>query len=318
MKNHYFGLSRYKFFCILLLQFYLIPNINAQRTKLSLSLKKGQSYYIESSTEQDIKSYITDTAQVIKQNFTIGYTFDVVNVDASEIAEIKVTYSKVSFKQDGSMGVIEYNSDNPPEEIDPLAKAYKMLYNKTFTMKMTAKGSITGIDGIEPMIDSMIVDLELSDEENNGKIIEGIKKQYGEESMISYFENILAIYPEKKVKVGEAWSKKFSVQNPYPMIYDNTWKLKDIKNGIAVIDTKTSIDTISAKTVVEMGEFSIAYKIHGKQNGVIKVDTKTGMITESVTNQNIEGMFIMKRKDIPDKIETPLNIQSMTVIKTKM
>jgi len=106
------------------------------------------------TTEQKISQAIGGKQQDINHMKATGASFEVKEVDADGIASVKVTYLTLNEKTKSTAGEFEYDSTDPCTAAtldNPLAWMYKPMMGQSFTIKVTPKGEIVGLDGIDEM-----------------------------------------------------------------------------------------------------------------------------------------------------------------------
>jgi hypothetical protein len=123
-----------------------------EKIDLKLRLKPGQKYSMRITTEQKISQTIGAKQQDISHMKATGMSFEVKDVDINGIVSVKVTYLTLKEKTKSAAGEFEYNSADPCTAVNnPLAPTYAALMGDGFIMKLTPKGEIVGLDGIDEM-----------------------------------------------------------------------------------------------------------------------------------------------------------------------
>jgi len=104
-----------------------------EKLDLKLNLKKGQKFGLKMVTDQKMSQTMMGQQQKMNQMTAIGMSF-------------------------GPMGVMEYDSTKPqqPGADNPMSAMYKAMVGHSFVMKLTPKGEILEIKGIDEMIAKMI------------------------------------------------------------------------------------------------------------------------------------------------------------------
>ena len=187
------------------------------------------------------------------QTLGFGYNFRVDEVDDDEIASVTVTFDSVLFKQDSPAGKIEYDSSNPPPVVSPTAAGFAALVGQNFSMKISPNGQVSGVVGVEAMLKNMIENLDLPGGPEKDALEKSMTQQFGDQAITETMENLTAIYPDKRVAVGDSWTKRVVISNVFPMILDNTFTLRAIRDGVAFIDFLSTMEPNPSATPIEVG-----------------------------------------------------------------
>lgn len=272
----------------------------------------GDYFQLRLSTEQRISQEIMGQKQDLTQKMRIEYDFSVENIDKNGFSFIKVTYKTVYFQQDGPIGIIEYDSKNPPDETNPLILGFTCLPGESFTMKVSPEGMVKEIKGIENLIERMVGKLKLVDSTKKDDLKRAFKEQFGEEAMTQTMENITAIYPEQPVKVGESWKKKTIISKGFPMIINNTWTLREVNNGKAIIDINSHIYTNKDAPPIDLRIMKIKYELSGIESGQIKLGMAKQLNINCTTTQKLSGkVIVLDIPQLPEGMSWPITIEGI-------
>lgn len=261
---------------------------NPQKVKLRLNLEAGKTYKIVQIATQDITQTIMGQEQKIHQETSTFYDYKVLSKNASGEMKIEVTYTRVKFKQDGPNGLTEYDSDDKTAEANPATQGHAALIGKQFTMLITPMGKVKELEGIDQMLSDMIDDMGVPDAQNQ-QLKETLKGQFGTEAMRANMEKSMALYPKKKVKVGDTWEVNTEMASPFAMVMNNSYKLVEIKNGLAKVQLTSTMKSAPNGAPMKTGEMKMTFKLDGSQSGVVFIDTQTGLTTKSDIDQDMKG-----------------------------
>jgi len=260
---------------------------------LGFHLKEGESYGLLVTMDQTMVQTINGNEQRMAQKMSFGYTYHVKEVDDAGVATIETSFDSLSFQQDGPMGRIEYNSEDPPDELNPMLKVFAFLVDKKFSMKMAPDGTVTDIEGLDKLFDDMIKALELPDGPMKDSIIKSVKGQFGEKAMKEAMGKMTAIYPGKLVEVGDTWSLKLNMEMGMAMSIDSTYTLKSIENGIVTVTAVAEIQPNPEAPAMEMGPVKMRYALSGPMEGTFEMLEATGWFQRGIVTQKLSGTIIM-------------------------
>jgi len=275
-----------------------------EKIKLQLRLKAGESYNLRMTTDQKVTQSIMGHQQEIVQSIGVGYSFDVEEVDADGVARVKVIYHGVLFKQDaGGLGKFEYDSSDPPAEIPPMAKGYAALVGQSFHMKIAPNGHISEVEGADEMIADMLEKIDINMEYMKTSLEKKLRDQFGNQGVKEMMDNMMAIYPDRPVGINDSWTSTVIETHGFPMILDNTWTLKDRKDGIATIEVNSTAEPNLEVDPVEMGAMKMQYSLSGEQHGTMELDEATGWMISAELDQKFTGDLSMVGGPMADMAE---------------
>jgi len=205
------------------------------------------------------------------------------------------------------MGLVKYDSENPPEKVHPMAAGFAALAGSSFTMKMTALGRVKELAGVSEMLKKIISDLP--DGPQKKIMAKQFETQFGDKAIGEMMENMMAYYPDKAVGVGGRWVQTMILSKGFPMTIENTYTLKDRKNGTAILGVASTIKPNKKAEPLKMGQMTMTYTMTGTQEGTLSMDEATGWIRAGTLKQDIAGEI--KLDGIPGA-DQPMNLP-MTV-----
>lgn len=283
--------------------------------QFKLNLQKGQKFYVKTVTEQQISRSTMNQEQIIDETRGIGTDFEVNEVDPNGNGWVCYTYRWAQFLQNGPMGQITYDSSKTDANVPPQAQGFAVLLGEGFEFKMTPVGEVLqvkGLDGIRSNIEK-----KLPDGTTRNLIMMSLDQYLNEQSIKQQLEQLMAVYPEKPVAVGDSWNKTVASSSGFGLISDNEWTLRDRHNGVATIEVVTSIKPNPQAKPIEMGSVKMSYELYGQQQGLIRMQESTGQILQSRIERQLTGR--MKRTisgEQQQETNIPLKIKSIITTET--
>ena len=281
--------------------------------RLQLNLDAGKTYRTKMVSEQIIKQTFKGAEQSISQRIGMGYSMEVLSRDEKNVYDIRVKYDSIEFEQKGPFGLIEYNSEHPPENVPPMAMGFASLLGQSFNMKLDSMGKVYSIEGIDKIIDNLLNKMNIpNDNPMSKQIRENLKSTFGEDSIKESMKSWFSIYREEPIKVGDLWTQDMRIEKGFPMIINSTFTLTERKKNVATITVISSINTDDSTSFVKMGKILMSYNLKGEQKGNLKIDELTGMISGGSLTQDVKGSMTINSDidKLSSKQEIPMSIQS--------
>ncbi len=267
---------------------------------LRLNLQPQTSYiYTMDMTQTRVQS-VENQNQSLSQEMLEEWKYDVTGLEKSNEMNLKLTYKRIKVTQKFNEQSSSYDSDNPPEYLDPSMKGLASMPGAVLTVRMTTDGKVAQIKGVDAMLDKMIKAMAMPNPDQKEEVIADLRKQWGTDAMKQSLEQITSFYPSEPVVPGDSWNSNFDIASGgLPMHINSEYTLKSRNDGKAVIDVASTISSDSSTGTVTMGSLTMAYDIKGKQNGTIEVDEATGLPLNSKLDMHYEGTVTVS--GVPDQ-----------------
>lgn len=278
-----------------------------EKVRLGLHLEAGRSYGLRMVQEQTVSQTYMGEEQEMSQKMGIAYTFDVEQLTEDGTAWVTATYRAVSFRMESPMGIAEFDSEHPSEEGSPAAQGFGALAGQSIRMQVSAQGRILKIEGVEAVLSRMIEAFGVGDGPGRQELEERLKTQFGQEALMESFGNIMNIYPQIPVAVGESWKQQFSVSQGMPMIFENTWTLRAREGGVATLDLVSEVAPNSEAEAVEMAGMKLRYDMSGRQTGSIDLQESSGWILRGSMALDFQGQVEVEGADM----RWPMSVKSL-------
>jgi hypothetical protein len=280
----------------------------AEKLDLKLRLKAGQKYSMRITTEQKISQTIGGKQQDISHMKATGMSFEVKEVDANDVASIKVTYRTLQQKATSTAGEFEYNSTDPCTAVNnPLAPTYAALMGDGFIMKVTPEGEIVGLDGIDEMFMRMAEKIVVAEDKLISAAPAGTCEPAKEKAVKETPEERASRRIEATNNIyGSRDKRKQALKE---MIKNNPlFAEKQFKNlarnivtafpnqSVGIGDSWGGKITLSAVLPVEVNS---TYTLKGNEKGVVVVDvsSKMGLDEKAIGNKKgLPGQTDMKMR----------------------
>jgi Family of unknown function (DUF6263) len=216
-----------------------------------------------------------------KINLLAGYSFEVTD-EKDKIKTLRGVYSNFRLYMKIMDMEMDIDTEKPVDNVsgeDPMTlmkKLFSGIKGKTFTMKVDEEGNVLSVTGFEEIINGM-VDSAGVDEDMKLQMRVSLKDQFNEQELKNQFAQAFMIFPNKSVKVGDSWQKKFKMGGKMPASYSTTYTVKKMENEQITLDAKTTITSAEGEMEVK-----------GEQTGILLVNSKTGLVVNAEFTQEME------------------------------
>ncbi|PXY00862.1 hypothetical protein DF185_13265 [Marinifilum breve] len=286
--------------------------VQAQKYELALNLEVGKVYIQKSNAKMTITQNFNGMPIEIGMNVKGDYTFKVMSADNNQY-NMEVNYTTVEMEMESAQGKSSFSSNNPNEQ-DIMSTMLSRMINKPFTMIMSQSGKVVEINGIDNLFGSLFEGYDLTEQQKE-QILAQLKQSYGAKAIKGSFEQITAIYPEEKVKLGKKWSTETNIEAGMSVNLTTNFELKAANSEYFLIHGEGDLVSNSNAPYVKQNGMDIKILVDGHLTSDIKIDRKTGWIIDATIVQNLSGNTELKASEqMPDGMSIPMTIKSKSVI----
>lgn len=302
----------YKFKFLVFILFLSVLNCFSQSHNLTFNLEKGKLYKLRQEVEQTTSQNIMGKVQQVETIISSIMSFDV-KEKTNEFLLIDVSITDMLFRMKSPMFSVEYDSKKEIKEGDLLAKIYSKVIGKKYSVLISKNGEVKQVEGLDGVINSIIEDSDISNPATKAQINQSVKKMFGEAVIRGNMEMLTYIFPKQKVRLGDKWHNKVSLETVMPVDFNNTWELKAVNSDEVSIGGDTQINSKADKEWTLVNGVPTKYDIHGRQSCLINIDKKTGWIISSEMDSVMKGNIIMDKSErMPQRMEIPIEIKTKT------
>ncbi len=249
----------------------------------AFNFQKGTGYNYEMVWDMDQQVMGQENKISVLGNYSIAVT-----EEKGDLKTLEVTFQR--FVMDMSMMGMDMNIDTDKpvtleEEVDfredpsgIMAKMFGAIKGKIFRLTVNKEGDITEVTGFDAIVNSMMDSLTIPDEAKSQMRVVA-SQQFNEQSIKDQFAHAFFIFPNKKVNVGDSWSKRFQSGGQTPSDYSTVYTVVSIDGDHVNLDTKTIISAVAGSQV----------DLTGEQSGTLVVDSKSGLVKHAEFTQDIKG-----------------------------
>lgn len=262
---------------------------------LQFKPKQGEKYDAITNTKSSIKQSMMGQEMVIDMNYDVNMLYEVVK--AAENTSLNMTYDKLEMDMSMMGQNIKMSSDDPDNSNDA-NKPFKALKGGKISVIVSPDGKVVDIQGAEDLA-NRIGDASPAEKET-------LKAFVSKDNLRSMTEQSFGLFPGKPVKIGDSWKKAMTIESPYKLTSDNTYKLIKVENGLAYIDVNGIVSTGGAQKMTANG-MEMTVELTGDQQGTMSIDEATGIIKEFNVAQNLKGKMEVMGQEVPMEIKSDTN-----------
>jgi hypothetical protein len=247
---------------------------------------------------------------------------------------------------------MEYDSTKPDVGVyNPFASTYSAMIGKSFNIRVTPKGKMIGLNGIDQMYLQMAQKIVENEDES---IRKGMREKYGEvfeeraqqaidrldqrygsrserekavkdlivknplfskskiEGMVG---NVILSFPGGPVKVSESWKGGAVLPAAAPVDIELTYTLKEKKQDVLIIDIDSSIDLFEVPAPGPVGpEGPTKVSLKGSYKGSGEIDPATGWMLHKKATMKCSGR--MEIAAVAQRQSMPISMESITTVET--
>ncbi|MFC1544719.1 DUF6263 family protein [Gemmatimonadota bacterium] len=290
----------------------------SKTTDLKLGLKEGKTYRTRMVVDQDVKQTMMGQSMDMKQKMTQDLAFEVRDVDEKGNLTVRVTFERIAADIEAGPRKMTYDSAQPADDTNPLAKSYGVMAGQGYTLVVSDRGQLVAISGMDSLINRMIDKMEIDDESMKERMKAQFESAYGEQSARDMCGQMFGMIPPGPVEVGDQWSCSSSGKMMFPITWDQTWVLKEIRGDVMVLDGQSATSIHSGDEPTEMGPVKMLMDMDGTQSGTLELDRDTGLVIGGTMHSSMKGeqRFVdgppqIKGQTVPVEMEQTITWQPL-------
>lgn len=305
-----------KFCLFVVIMLLSVLNCFSQSYDLNFNLEKGKIYKLKHDVVQTTIQNMMGNIQEVETTISTIMAFEV-KEKTQEFILVDVSINEMLFNMKSAMFSMEYDSKKAVKDGDLLGKIYSKVIGKKYSVLIDKKGEVKQVDGLNSLINSIIEDCNIVKPEAKEQMDRSVKQMFGEAVVKGNMEMLTNIFPKQKVKIGDKWNNKVSLETVMPVDYSNLWELKGVDSEVVAIVGDANIQSKITEEWNTVNGIPTKYDIKGNQNSEINIDRKSGWIISSSIESSMKGKIIMDKCDkLPQKMEIPIEIKTVTKYKS--
>ncbi|MFI5139382.1 MAG: DUF6263 family protein [Sphingobacteriales bacterium] len=281
----------------------------AQRLKLSLYLKKGNTYYMAGTSNSAILQSVNGQENKVNSVLSYRIAFKVIGVMDS-VYNMEVRYQSLAMKIKIANQTIEMDSrkNNPSDNPSTIIAA---MMNKPFTIIITKSGKIRSVSNVEKMIIGVFDDFPQVDAAKKEQIKTEFLQSFGGNAFKGNLEMETAIFPEAAVAKNDKWTVNTKLESKFKVTVHTVYHLTDIRGGYYQIHGNGTMVTDKNSKPSLINGVPVKYNMKGTSITDIKADKITGWVNEVKLTQVMKGNIeILDNPKVPGGANIPMTINT--------
>lgn len=270
----------------------LTINCSAKKYDLGLKLKEGKTYNQTYTNNMNMELSVKDQKLPMTVNLKNEMSFKVIDkIDTTY--QFEVCNTGQSVKLNVMNKPIEFSTDDAPvadsvnqnDVKKALPSLMKSMMNKPYKMKMSQKGRLIEVEGLDSLYSEILSKLP-SGNNDSKEMISKMLNGFGKDSFKSNMSSTCYYFPDHKVGIGDKWTIISSAPSIFNMNQVTTYELTEI-NGDNYVLSGSIIMATQGTQELDLIKMKLPFVINGTGNSKLTIDRKTGWIKKSETKTEI-------------------------------
>jgi hypothetical protein len=296
--------------CVLILLVGAEEVYSIRKHPLQLKLSKGKKYYFHTTNDLKVTQTMGQRITKTNQKLEVGMIMDINSVDSASTMVVDCNYALLKVVLGSGKRQLVYDSSKKGP-VPKAAQIFSKLLGEKFSMHITPLGKVKKFGGLKEMRERVAKKLPA------GSTTQGLEKYLDAADMRQWLEGMLAIYPGKIVDVNDTWKRETATLRRYPIMTEDTFRVKGSKRRTVTIEVKSKIKPNVDAKPSSMAFAMIGYEFNGTQEGLIEVKETSGLIKKSILKKKASGlmkMSITMGGDKPNEVGTPLEFEELVTV----
>jgi len=269
------------------IMFVLMGSASAAPVRLQLKLERGKAYYQRTVIRHQRAQTIMGETEVAHRDIGVGMKLDVLDVDSQGNMRIRRTFNW-SMVRRIELPARDLAYDSSKQRVPPAgAEVFGALLGQSYIVRISPRGQILDINGVEDMQEAIRKKLPASAETHAQM---GALALYLDTKGIKELtESTLAFYPDRPIEEGESWSGRSVAPTMFGLISASKWTVHEREAGVATITMVGSRRSDLAMPARDTGRMKMKSDLSGTQECTIRVDEATGLILMEQSRERLTG-----------------------------
>lgn len=256
---------------------------------LELNLEQGSHYQVIGGAEQLFTTSFLDQEMTLSSSMKFFYTYDVRDIDSDGNFDILETLNRVIMTTSLGGNNFEYDTDDPPDNVDPSLKILNKMIGSSTEIKVSTGGRVISASGGDEMLGRLMEQFDNADSVLANPLFKEFETYFSEDGLAKAAEQTFSYLPGRPVRILDTWNSDYEVGAGIKIKMATDYTFKSIKDGIASIDLVSQImaDTLYFDTPGFAEGSSMI--VSGDATGTYLVDQNNGLVNSGTIKMNLTG-----------------------------
>ncbi len=285
----------------------------AKPIELQFHLKSGKVYSQVTEQKSTITQTIMGQAQKIETTANVATSLELKS-SADDGDTYTIWYENMSMGMSG-MGMSQtFSSDTSGMEmVNPMSKLLSGMTNEKFEAVLNRQGEVKTVNGLEEIITAQTGSIA-----GASGMSDQISESFGDGGLAKNIEMVTAFSPGKPVKIGDSWTKDQYTSTGLPLIAQNTYTLKSVDAGKAIIDVKSTMAVDPENKSMDLQGMKATYYLNGTRSGSMEIEVETGWVLSAKFTDDIAGsLTTAPSEQMPESMVIPIEMAATITITGK-
>jgi hypothetical protein len=225
-----------------------------------------------------VTRYLMTTEQTVRQVLP-GQTITVAQKSTTEF----------SLESRSSTGDLLFDSRSTKRST-PALRGMQSLIGQGFRILVDRRGRIRDIRGLEQMLEKIRSSAAAG---ADPAFTATLERYLNPGALVASLAGFFEFIPDRKVLPGDSWQTERPGAPGLAQRLRNTWKLREVRGGRAVLDLATAILSEGPPANGGLG---------GTQEGSVELELSTGALLSASTRQQLRGTVVVRGLPVPMEI----------------
>ena len=274
--------------------------------RLRLNPPAGSQYAYTVTRSTEFRMEVDGKKVDNKNRSTIDIVYSIGRDSAGNFV-LDMAYNKIHLYTKTGDTEEEEDADKATGSADAVERMLGILKGASLRAVVSPAGQIKSLQGDEAIKNQLLAGFSPGDVNARNMASQQWDQQVKNGMIRNNMEELFRIFPDSAVHVGDRWKMNSTKTAEVPLTTRNSFQLKEIVDGTAVIRSEGEIS--SSETTSQLNGANYTSDLKGKEEGSLDMDATTGMLLSSTSDSEIEGTISSMGRDIPVKIKISMKME---------
>ncbi len=268
---------------------------NAQKTDLTLNLKKGDVFTAKMVMNNNIDQMLQGQPMKMQQDMQVQFIMTVTDILSNGNYLVNQSFTSLAMNLDTNGQKMVIDSEDTD---NPASKSFQVLKDMLISFEVSPSGEVTNIKGYE----------DLAEKLGNPQMAGMLKGITGSEQVSGFFDYI----PKTTIKKGDSYTSTKQMPELMDMDVTTKYTVSDITKDAVSLDVSSHIK-MDAGEMFQQNGMDMKMKANGDQTGMYNIDIKSGMLSQSDITMDMDMEISFKNPQNEEEMTMPMVMKAHIV-----